>query len=137
MANYNIDSFLRAKKTVQLADIEIDISMVPLIVNMSLDVMAKEMQAIAKREERNESTEADVTAGTALLEKMFELAEIIIRKNDNPDFVNRDWLMKNVDNFGLWSFITIAASKDSMVAKSIDSQEPGRVASIKKKGRKR
>jgi|WetSurMetagenome_2_1015567.scaffolds.fasta_scaffold714011_2 hypothetical protein len=133
MATYNIDNFLRAKKTVQLGGIEIDITMVPLIVNASLDEIMKDMKGIAEREKSKEITEADNKKGSEILKKIVSLALLVISKNDNPDYLDEKWLMESTDNFGLWNFLTIAANKDLLVTKSVDVQQSGSVGQIKKK----
>lgn len=132
MANFNIDKFMRPKKTITVAGIEIDITKVPLIVNATLDQIYKDMQEIAMREKEGTITEADEKKGLEIIEKLVSMFLLVVSKNENQAVIDREWILTNCDNFDIWNFLSIAANKDNLVTKSVDTQEAGNVGDVKK-----
>jgi len=108
----NLDTLIRPRKTISLAGKEINISKVPLIVNIKAPELYKKITGLADMDiEKINSDEAD-----KMINDLLDLVMVVINANPNEG-LTREWFLINADSMDLFEFLTKCVNKDIDIIK--------------------
>lgn len=108
MDKVNLDTLTRPFKTIQLAGREINISKVPLLVNIRAPELYRKVTGYVDME----MDKINVEESDKVILDLLELVMIVIAANQFNEDLTRDWFLRNADSIDLFQFLTTCVNKD-------------------------